>query len=239
MVDNELILLRNRLHQDAFRFDISPSLWKMHYMSDEKTEAVTILKILQNGTLRGYAIYSQLLFSEGIKAYKILDVCAEEKDLLTKLIDRIIECAVKENADFIYFTESSGKCSEALSEKGFFSFLRTVIMVVLLNPQVLFSSLSEEVNQGKTLKLLIRGFDPILLRVGEKGVMVAPKSKPDLTVTTDGRTFVNLLFGKTSFLRQLLKGRVSVSSLFDLPTAVHFFSVIEQKKWYIPPGDWL
>ncbi len=216
-----------------------PSLWKVHYMANEKAEAANVLKILQDGTLRGYAIYSQQLFSEGIKAYKILEICAEKRDIFSELLDQIIEHAVKENVDFIYITESNGKFSGNFTEKGFFSFLKSVIMIVLLNPQEFFSSLSEEVDHGETLKLLIKGYDPVLLRVGEKGVMVVSKSEPDLTVTTDSKTFLNLLFGKTSFFRQLLQGKVSISSLSNLPTVVHFFNVIKLKKWYIPPGDWL
>jgi len=208
-------------------------------MLNEKAKATNVLEILEKGTLRGYVIYSQQLLSEGTKAYKILEICAEKRDALTKLLDQLIERAVKENVDFIHFAGSNGKFSQVFGEKGFFSFLRTVIMIVLLNPREFFSSLSEKIDHGKTLKLLIKGFDPILLRVGKKGVMVVSKSKPDLTVTTDGRTFVNLLFGKTSILRQVLRGRVGISSLFNLPVAIHFFNLIKQKEWYIPPGDWI
>lgn len=216
-----------------------PRLWKKHYITNEKAKASNVLRILQNGALMGYALYSRQFFREGIKAYKILAICAEKKDILKELIDQIIERALKENVDFIHFKESNGKFSEVFIKKGFVSFLESVIMVVLLNPQGFFYSLSEEVDQGKTLKLSIRGLDPVLLRVGEERVMVVSKNKPDFTVTIDIRTFVNLLFGKTSFFRQLLQGRVRVSSLSNLPTAFHFFDLIKQKKWYIPPGDWL
>lgn len=216
-----------------------PRLWNKHYITNEKAEASNVLSILQNGALKGYAIYSRQLFSEEIKGYKILEICAEKKDVLTELIDQIIERALKESVDFVYFRESNGKFSEVFTKKGFSSFLESVIMVVLLNPQEFLSSLSEEVEQGKTLKLLIRGFDPVLLRVGEKGVMVVSKNKPDLTVTINVKTFLNLLSGKTSFFRQLLQRRVRVNSLSNLRTAVHFFNLIKQKKWYIPPGDWL
>ena len=210
----------------------------MHYIPDEK-EAGNVLEIFQNGALKGYAIYSEELLHDGVKVYRVLEICAESRDVFAELTNQLVERAVKEGVDFIYAKGSDEKFNDVLSERGFFSFFESVVMIALLNPFELFSSLSEEVNQGKTLNIVIKGFDPILLRVGEKGIMVVANEKPDLTVTTDSKTFVKLFFGKTSFFKQLLKGKIRINPVSSLPTAMHFFGLIKQKSCYIPIGDWL
>jgi len=198
-----------------------------------------VLEIFQNGTLKGYAIYSEELLFDGVKVYRVLEICAESREVFAELINQLIERAVKEEVDFVYTKGIDKKFNDVLTEREFFSFLESTVMVTLLNPYELFSSLSEEVNRGKTLNITIKGFDPILLRVGEKEIMVVAHEKPDLTVTTDSETFVKLLFGKTSFFKQLLKGKIRIDSVSSLPTAMHFFDLIKQKSWYIPLGDWL
>lgn len=211
----------------------------MHYIPGEKEEADNVLEIFQNGALKGYAIYSEALLHDGIKVYRILEICAESRDVFAELTNQLVERAVKEEVDFIYVKGSDRKFNEVFTERGFFSFFESVTMITLLNPSELFSSLSEEVNHGKTMNIKIKGFDPILLRVGEKGIMVLANDKPDLTVTTDSKTFVKLLFGKTSFFKQLLKRKIRINPVSGLRTATHFFGLIKQKSWYIPLGDWL
>ena len=227
------------MHKNAFRFDLDNDLWKTHYILGEKEGAGNVLEIFQNGTLKGYAIYSEELLFDGVKVYRVLEICAESREVFAELINQLVERAVKEEVDFVYAKGIDKKFNDVLTERGFFSFLESVVMVTLLNPFELFSSLSEEVDPGKTLNIVIEGFDPILLRVGEKGIMVVANEKPDLTVTTDSKTFVRLFFGKTSFFKQLVKGKIGINPMSRLPTAMHFFGLIKQKSWYIPIGDWL
>jgi len=210
----------------------------MHYMQSKK-ETSNIVEIFREGVLKGYAIYTDELLHGEVKACKVLEICAESRDVYAELTNLLVERAVKEDVDFVYTKGSDEKFNDVLSEKGFFSFLESVVMTVLLNPYELLSSLSEKVNQGKILNILIEGFDPILLRIGEKGIMVVANGKPDLTVMTDSKTFMKLLFGRASFFKQLLKRKIRISSLTGLSTAKHFFGLIKQKNWYIPSGDWL
>lgn len=235
---SRFLLLRNTLHKGAFRFDLDNDLWKRHYIPDEE-EAGNVLDIFQNGSLKGYTIYSEELLHDGVKVYRVLEICAESREVFAELTKQLVERAVKEGVDFVYTKGSDEKFNDVLTERGFFSFFESVAMIALLNPIELFSSLSEEVNQGKTLNIVIKGFDPILLRVGEKGIMVVANEKPDLTVTTDSKTFVKLFFGKTSFFKQLVKGKIGINRMSRLLTAMHFFGLIKQKSWYIPMGDWL
>lgn len=211
----------------------------MHYIKGEKEEAGNVLEIFQNGALRGYAIYCEKLLHDGVRVYKILEICAESEQVFAELTNQLIERAVKGDVDFVYAKGIDGKFNDVLAEEGFFSFFESVVMMALLNPFEIFLALSEEVNQGKTLNIVIKGFDPILLRVGEKGVMIVANDKPDLTVTTDSKTFLKLLFGRASFFKQFLKGKIRINSVLSLRTAMHFFELIKQKSWYIPSGDWL
>jgi len=112
-------------------------------------------------------------------------------------------------------------------------------MVALLNPKDILSALSEETEDGKILMLLIKGFDPVTVKVGTKGIMVATNEKPDLTVSTDSKTFIRLLFGKTSLTKEFLRRRIALSNILDWTTASHFFNLIKHDKWYIPMGDWV
>lgn len=231
--------LRNRNHADEFRFDVTPELWKTHYLFGDETESANnVLKIVDNGTLMGYAVYSTGT-AKGAKTCRILDICAKEKEVFAKLVNRLVERCIGEDVDFIYFKQAKEKFSDVLRKKGFFTARESVIMVVLLNPVELFSSISEEVKQGKILKLMLTGSSPIALKVGENGVQVVADQMPDLTISTDSKTFLQLLFGKTSILKEILKQKVTMSSIFGLPTAKHFFDLIRQEGWYIPSGDWL
>ena len=234
---NGLLLLRNKLHKDSLRFDLDNDLRAMDYLPGER-ETSNMIEIVQEGALKGYAVFSELMHGE-VKAYKVLEICAMSGDVFDELINLLIERAVRDKVDFIYTKGSDERFNDILFGKGFFSFLESAVMTVLLNPYELLSSLSEKVNQGKILNIAINGFDPVLLRIGEKGVMVITDGKPDLTVRTDSKTFIKLFFGKTSFSKQLFQGKVRINSLTNLPTAMHFFTVIKQQHLYIPLGDWL
>lgn len=210
----------------------------MHYVPGEK-ERSNILEIVQEGDLKGYALYSDEPMHGGTRAYKILEICAVSGDVFGKLVDLLVERAAKDEVDFIYTKGIDEKFNDVLSEKGFFSFLESVVMTVLLNPYELLSSLSGKANQGRILNIAIKGFDPILLRIGARGVAIVKDGKPDLTVRTDSKTFLKLFFGKTSLFRQLVKGKIRIDSLSNLPTAMRFFGLIKQQNLYVPSGDWL
>lgn len=218
---------------------MTPQLWKTHYLFGiEMEEANNVLKVMDNGTLMGYAVFC-IDAVKGAKVCRVLDICAEKKEVFAEMVDRLVERCVREDVDFIYFKQGKERFGDVLHKKGFFTVWESVIMVVLLDPLGLFSSISEEVKQGKILKLILTGFDPIALKIGKNGVQVIADEKPDLTISTDGKMFLKLLFGKTSLLKEVLKQKVTISSILDLPTANHFFSLIEQKGWFIPSGDWL
>ena len=112
-------------------------------------------------------------------------------------------------------------------------------MIALLNPKELLMALSGRIENGKVLNLLIEGFDPVTVKVGEEGFMVVKEKEPDLTVSTDVRTFLGLFFGRTSLLKEFLRKRITISGILNWRTANHFFSLIKQDKWHIPMGDWV
>lgn len=233
----EFLDLRNAIHSGKFRFNLTRGLWGCHYLAEKELEANTVIRVVENGILRGYAVYS-IFIDDGVRALKILEICADRRATLVELIDYIGERGVKEGVDFILLQRCREPYDDVFDKMGFLTFVTNVIMIVLLNPKELLSSLSEEIERGKILKLIIKGFDPINIRVGKKAIMVVENKRYDLTVQTDSKTFVKLFFGKTSFLKELLKRKIVTDNLFHLPTLSHFFSAIKQKEWYIPPGDW-
>ena len=113
----------------------------------------------------------------------------------------------------------------------------SAIMIVLLNPKELLLSLSQEIEHGKILKLIVRGFEPVFVKVGKEGVQVLENGQQEFTIRTDSETFIRLLFGKTSFLKEVLRRKV-VTQLRRMPDTIHFFELIKAKEWYIPSGDW-
>lgn len=235
MID-EFLTLRNTVHKDEFRFDLSPDLWKSSYLFGKEPEADTVIVIRKNGLLRGYAVCS-IEFDHQIKVCGVLEICADGRDSLVELIDRIIEKGVKEDVDFIFLRRCEEPFDEVFDKKRFLTFLESAIMVALFNPKELLLPLSEEIEHGKTLKLIIEGFDPIIVKVGRNRIMVMHDAEPDFTVRTDSKTFLRLCFGKESFMRQFLKRNVFIDRLTCLPTILRFFSIIRNKKWYIPTGD--
>ena len=236
MID-EIIDLRNKVHKGGFRFVLTPEQWKVSYVP-ESPEKSNLATVIEDRRLKGYAAYYLVNFEQAI-AYDIREICAEDTETLAQLVDQIVDKSVKDNVDFIFMKWSEEAHRDVLAEKGFSSFSEAVIMTALFNPEELLSTLSEEIGKGKVLKLLIKGFGPLTVKVGEKGIMVVKEEKPDLTVSTDSKTFLKLFFGRTSFLKEFLKRRVILSSILNWTTTNRFFNLIKQDKWYIPMGDWV
>lgn len=236
MID-EIIDLRNIVHKGDFRFVLTPEHWKVSYVPEslEKSNLATVVK---DRRLKGYAAYFLVNF-EQVRAYDIREICAVDKETLAQLVEQIVDKSVKDNVDFIFLKWFEGAHKDVLAKKGFLSFSEAVIMTALFNPKELLSTLSEEIGKGKVLKLLIKGFDAVTVKVGEKGIMVVQEDISDLTVSTDSKTFLRLFFGRTSFLKEFLKRRVTLSNILNWTTANRFFNLIKQDKLHIPMGDWV
>lgn len=236
MID-EFLDLRNKVHRDKFRFDLSRDLWGCHYFSEEEFEADNVVRIFENKKLRGYAIYD-LLRNHDVEMCKVLEICADARDTLFKLIERLIERSLMEGVDFIFLRRCEEPYDEVFDEKDFLTFAESVVMVSLLNPKQLLLSFSKKIQCGKILRLVIKGSDPITLRVGKERIMVIDSRKSELAVYMDGKTFLKLIFGKTSFLKEFLKGKVTISNMLRLRTVLRFFNIVRNNEWYIPTGDW-
>jgi predicted acetyltransferase len=214
------------------------SLWETSYVLGEGPDTKNIIKLTKNGEVRAYAVYSCVVQDEA-KTYRILEMCADEIDDLIEVVNRIIENGMKEEIDFIYLKGVDDRYDEVLEEKGFFSFIESAIMVVLLNPEDFFSKLSQETEYGQTIKLNISGFSSIWLRVDKERAQIVTEENPAATINIDSKTFLKLLFGKTSFSKELIMGRITVDNVFALQTARNLFNLIKQDKCYMPSGDWL
>jgi hypothetical protein len=114
-------------------------------------------------------------------------------------------------------------------------------MSVLLDPSELLSSISDSLESGRMLELSIQGFEPIFVEMGAGKIRVVEQEdrKPDVRVNTNSKTFIRLFFGKTSFLKEYLKRKVTVDKIHGASTAAHFFDIIRQERPYIPLGDWV
>jgi len=234
---SKIIDLRNRIHRDKFRFELTPEHWKVLYVPED-VEQSNLTTVVKNERLKGYAAYCLINFEQN-RAYDIREICAEDQDTLTKLIDQIIEKSVEDNVDFIFLRRCEEPHKNVFVKKGFFSFSESVIMGALFNPEELLLALSTQIENGQILNLVIKGFTPVTVRVGKKGIMVVKKEKSDLTVSTDDKTFLRLFFSKTSFLKEFLRKRITISNVLQWTTVNHFFKIIRQDKWYIPMGDWI
>jgi hypothetical protein len=234
---DKIIDLRNRIHKEKFRFVLTPDHWKALYVPED-VEKSNLTTVVRNERLKGYAAYYLANFEQN-RAYDVREICAEDQDTLTELIDQIVEKSIEDNADFIFVRRCEEPYENVFAKKGFFSFSESVIMIALFNPEELLLALSRQIENGKVLNLVIKGFDPITVRVGEKGIMVVKQEKSDLTVSTDGKTFLKLFFGRASFLKEFLRKRITIGSILNWTMVHHFFDLIKQDKWYIPMGDWV
>lgn len=233
MID-ELLNLRNKIHKDKFRLDLSRDLWESQYIREP--ESCNVVKITKDGKLRGYAV-CLITNDDQIRVLNIREICADGKATLMKLLDSIVESGLKEEADFILLRRCTEPFGDVFDQKGFLTIMESVVMTVLLNPREILSSLSENLKEGKPLTLRIKGFDPVTVKVGEKGIMLLEDTQPEVNVLTDSVTFLNFLFGKTSFWKELVKRKITFD-LLHLPTVYRFFKSISNKNWYIPTGDW-
>jgi len=235
---DEEISLRNALHEGAFRFDVTLSLWETLYEFRENEKASSLVTVTENGKLRGYAVYFTYVRGK-FKHLSVLDIGADGEAALSELVDRLKEHAQKEDADLIYIRKASEPGDRVFDQKGFFSFIESIIMVALLNPHELLYALSKEIDDGNNLKLVLKGFDPLTVKVGRSGIKIVTGEKADLTVSTDAPTFLKLLLCRTSFWKELLKRTIKINKMSKLSTARRFFSIAKQEKWHIPFGDWV
>lgn len=235
---NEEIGFRNTIHKGSFRFDVSSSLWNTLYEFGDDGKTRNVITVTKDGVLQGYAVY--FVFVRGqFKQLSVLDICTDGEKTLAEIVELLKERAHEEDVDLIYIRKAADPSDRVFDQKGFLSSIESIIMVTLLNPHELLRALSEEVDDGKNLKLNLKGFEPVTIQVGKKGITVLADGIADLAVSTDSGTFLKLLFCRTSFWEEFLKGKVRVRGIFKLSTARRFFDVIKQERWHIPFGDWV
>jgi hypothetical protein len=235
---DEIIGLRNRVHQNDFRFVLTPDHWKVLYVPENAEKSNLAIIRDDYGKLKGYAAFYSVNFDE-VKAYDVREIIAEDENTLNQLLDQITNKGIEDDVDFIFLKRCEEPFSKVFSETGFSPFIESVIMIALFDPHKLLSTLSEKVENGKVLRLVVKGFDHIDIKIGENGIMLAKDEEPNIIVSTDSKTFARLFFNRTSFLKEFLRGRVTVSRILSLAVASHFFKVVKQRKWYIPMGDWV
>lgn len=236
MID-EIIDLRNKTHKDEFRFVLTPEHWKVLYMP-ENVEKSNLATVRNDGRLEGYAAFYLVNFDQ-VRAYDVREIIAQDENTLTQLLEQITDKGMKDNVDFIFLKRCEEPYNNVFAKKGFLPFVESVIMVALFDPKQLLSTLSEKVESGKVLRLLIKDLDPIDIKLGEKGIMLVKEEKPNLIVSTDSRTFLRLVLGRTSFAREFFKRTVTINGVLGLTVASRFFKLAKQAKWYIPMGDWV
>jgi hypothetical protein len=236
MID-EIINLRNRIHKGDFRFVLTPEHWSVLYVP-ENVEKSNLETVTKDGKLKGYAVFYVMNFDQ-VRAYDVREIIAEDEKTLTQLLDQISDKGMKDDVDFIFLKRCEEPYARVVNNKGFTAFVESVVMIALLDPQKLLSALSEKVENGKVLRLLINGSDQIDIKVGQKGIMLVNGEKPEFIVSTDSKTFLRLFFGRTSLLSEFLRRRAKLSGIRCLAIARRFFNIIQQSKWYIPMGDWV
>lgn len=234
---DEIIDLRNSIHKEDFRFVLTPDHWKALYVP-ENSEQSNLATVRDNGKLKGYAAFYLVNFDQ-VKAYDVREIVAEDQNTLERLLSQISDKGVKDNVDFVFLKRCEELYNHVFAKKGFASFIESVIMIAMFDPSQLFSAISGQVKKGKVLRLMIKGFNPLTIKVGEKEVMLTDNEKPTITISTDHRTFTRLLFGRTSLKKEYLRGTVKISSVFSFVAASKFFAIIRQPTWYIPMGDWV
>ena len=234
MID-KIIALRNKIHENEFRFVLTPQHWKALYVPEN--EDAHLVTVSRDGELAGYATFYVVEFGD-IRAYDVSEICAADKGILTELIDQIVERSMKDSVDFVFLQTCEEPYDEILRQRGFLSFTERAILTALLDPRTLLSTLSERVDNGPVLEVAITGFDPILVQVGRAGIALVVDKEPDLSISTDSKTWLRLLFGRTSFLKQFFMRRITISDMSKLVSAVRFFNIIRQDKMYLPMADW-
>lgn len=235
MID-EILALRNKVHRNDFRFNLPSSLWTSHYVSIEEFGPNNLIELRRNGVLRGYAAIS-ISEAEHNKVLTIREICADEKETFSQLMELVTERGMEQNVDFIVWRRCQEAFEDVLLEKGALTFTETMIMVALMNPQVFLKPFSDRVDKGNVVKLNIEGSLPVSLRIGENNFTMEDATPTDFTISLDSLTFVKLFFGKTSFFKEWIKGKIKVS-LRHYQTASRLFKIVRNQRWYVPSGDW-
>lgn len=234
MMIDRVIELRNRIHENDFRLVLTPEHWNALYVP--QSEKTYFLTVSRDEELVGYVAFCTVDFGE-VRAYDVREICAADESTMAELIDQMIDRSVRDKIDFVFLKTCEEPYNKLLRERGFSSFIESAIMIALLDPRALLLALSEPVDDGPVLKVTISGFDPVLVRVGAGGIALVADKEPDLTISTNSKTWVRLFFGRTSFLRELLRGSITASSLRNLRAASRLFRIVRQNRWYIPMAD--
>jgi putative sterol carrier protein len=204
----------------------------------KSSETNTLLTAVRNGVLAGYAAICVTSFST-VKACNIKEICAEDSGIFARLIDQIVERSMEHDIDFVFLTTCEKDHEKLLAGKGFSSFVERTIMASLLNAKALLRALSEPSADGKILEVVIRGFEPILVNLDKRTITLVEEGQPDLTISTDSKTWLRVLFGRSSFLKEFFTKRIVISSVMNLLDAIRFFDIIRQNKVYVPEADWV
>ncbi len=233
----DLIKFRNKLKNGQFRFMAPLEEWKANYSSRPGVEEADIVKIQEEGELKGYAI-GCMSHHKGLRMYRILEFCATDNKTTRKLIDSMIRRGEQIGADFVIGKTCQEPFDSVFKETGFASIKENVVMFVLLNLEELLVPLSSDAVQGRVFTLIINGFKPLNIVVGKDKIRIlGEKATPDIRVSLEARTFLRLFFGKTTVLKEVLRGNLRIEGKIHFNTIFRFFRIFKQNKWYIPQGD--
>ena len=233
----ELLQLRNNVHKGDFRYNFTPNLWSSHYLSEKEIRDGRLVQIREKGELEGYAVLEYSTHELNITCI-VREMCASSREVFQQVVDRVIEEALKQNVDFIAWRKCQESFDDLLKEKGFLTLAESIIMIALLNPKEFLKPLSsKEVGYGKIARLNIKGFESLFVKIGKNSFSITENCHEDFTISTDGLTLVKLFFGRASFFKEWLKGRIIVS-VFNLRGAKRLFLLIKNERWHIPSGDW-
>lgn len=232
----EYLELRNKLHGNAFHLDLNTELWRSSYLDRLGVDG-GVIEVRRDGTLKGYAVCAAGEMIGGGRLLQVLEFGAENEEIMTELMVKLEARTKDESIDLISLTCFDESYDDLLTRKGFIDFASSAIMVALINPQELLAALSSKGVTGRRLNLEIAGFNPISVLVGENEIEVAEYNPEGVTLAMSDKTFVNIMFGKASLMREFLKGRIKVRGKSQLGIARRFFAIIKQENLYIPPGD--
>jgi len=232
----ELLRFRNKVHKDDFRLNLSPDLWSSHYLTLNEIEEDNLIQLRSNSVLKGYAALAYMSIKQN-KALVVREMCADTEETFQQLIDRVIDKGVRRNVDFIVWRKCQETFDDVLEKRGFLTFSESIIMVALLNTKEFLKPFSEDVECGKVARLIIKGLEPVFIRIGKDKFSIIENGREDFTIFINGLTFIKLFFGKSSFFKEWLKRKVKVSISHYL-AAKHLFEMLKNERWYIPSGDW-
>lgn len=238
-VVEDFIRLRNQLHGGDFRFDVGPEAWEWYYTGRPGVEQDDVVSVYKDHELKGYAVACLSDFEADRKVYLVLELCAADQSTANELIDRVVAKGNQKNADFVLFRGCEGPFDRLLDGHGFTDMNESALIAMLINVRPLLTPLCREGVEGKTVRLEIRGDEPVGLVVGKDGLGLSKRDdRPSLSVTLDGSVFLSLLFGRASMWGEFIRGHIRIKGMLHILTAARLFRLIRQDKWYIPSGDW-